>query len=194
VILVPDLPGTGELGSGNLKGDAYFKGVSHNLWYASMLIGRSIAGIQAGDVSRLTGVLEEMNAKAIITGYACREMGSVLIHAAAFNSSLENIVIDGSYLSFRSICTTRFYNPAFIMSSVPGALKEYDLTDLAGCLAPRKLIIRDPVDAAGSKTERTSVDKDLQVIRNYYSSKNASDRLIISSDTGDEEFTRLLLF
>jgi hypothetical protein len=191
-VLAPDLPGTGELGQGSLRGDAYFKGASHNLWYLSMQIGRSIAGIQAGDVVRLSRILEGINANGEITGYAHRELGSVLLHASAFCSDIENIIINGSYLSFRSLCTTRLYNPAFIMSSVPGALKEYDLTDLAGCLAPRKLIIRNPVDAAGERADKGSIEKDLRVVKNYYSSVNGSERLIILQDTDDDEFIGLL--
>jgi len=191
-VLAPDLPGTGELGSGTLKGDAYFKGVSHNLWYASMLIGRSIAGIQAGDVSRLVSLMKDLNGNARITGYALREMGSVLLHAAAFNDRIENVIIDRSCLSFLSVCEARNYNPAFIMSSVPGALKEYDLTDLAGCLAPRRMIIKDAVDGAGSRKDMSSVSHDLQVIQNHYRSGNAEEKLLISSDEGEDEFFKLV--
>lgn len=192
-VLAPDLPGSGELGSGTLKGDANFKGVSHNLWYLSMLAGGSITGLQAGDVARLIKVLKDSNGDAAITGYAVGAMGPVLLHAAVFSREIENIVIDRSYLSFRSLCTTKFYNPAFIMSSVPGALKEYDLTDLAGCLAPRKLLIRDPVDAAGGTSDTGSIEKDLGNILDHYKNGNASDRLLISNGAGEDEFAKLLI-
>ena len=49
-VLAPDLIGIGEMGPGAFNGDAYIDGNSHNIWYASMLIGRSIVGIRAGDV------------------------------------------------------------------------------------------------------------------------------------------------
>ncbi|HEU5146596.1 MAG TPA: prolyl oligopeptidase family serine peptidase, partial [Chryseosolibacter sp.] len=39
-VLAPDLVGTGETGAGDFKGDAYIGGVSHNVWYAGILIGR----------------------------------------------------------------------------------------------------------------------------------------------------------
>ncbi len=84
-VLAPDLVGTGEIGPGTLHGDAYFKGVSHNLWYASMLIGRSITGIQAGDVSRLVKIIKTNNANAEIMVLAVKEMTPVALHAAAFN-------------------------------------------------------------------------------------------------------------
>ena len=78
------------------------------------------------------------------------------------------------------------------MSTVPAALQEFDLTDLAGCLAPRRLIIRDPVDAAGGKSDIGSIEKDLSVIRYHYKNGNASDRLLVSNGAGEEEFAKLL--
>ena len=145
-VVAPDLIGTGELGPGALKGDAYFRGVSHNLWYASMLIGRSLAGIQAGDLNRLASVVRAGDKTTIIIGYAKKEMASVLLHAAAFGGNFDRVIIPDPYISFMSIVENRFYDPSLIMSSVPGALKEYDLADLANSLPPGKLSVGYPDD------------------------------------------------
>ena len=58
-VLAPDLIGTGEMGPGDFRGDSYIEGVSYNVWFASMLIGRSIVGIRAGDVVKAHPVIEE---------------------------------------------------------------------------------------------------------------------------------------
>ena len=58
-VLAPDMVGVGEMGPGVFQGDAYIEGGSHNLWYASMLIGRSIAGIRASDVVKLAHLLRK---------------------------------------------------------------------------------------------------------------------------------------
>src|SRR5690606_2363672 len=60
-VLAPDLLGTGELGNGAVKGDAYIDNISYNIWYTSMLIGRSILGVQTADVVKLSHLLKKKN-------------------------------------------------------------------------------------------------------------------------------------
>ncbi|MBG0859801.1 MAG: acetylxylan esterase [Bacteroidales bacterium] len=192
-VLAPDLPGTGELGQGALKGDAYFKGASHNLWYASMVIGRSITGIQAGDVVRLVRILKNNNASAEITGFARKEMAPVLLHAAAFEPAINEIILVEPFSSYRSIVMNRFYNPFFILSAVPGALRKYDLPDLAGSLAPRKLVISGVTDGNGGVTDSSGIDKDLEIIRSVYHYRKADSNLLILAGNSDKERNEQLL-
>ena len=58
-VLAPDLIGIGEIGPGIFQGDADIDSISYNLWYTSILIGRSMVGIRAGDVFRLTRILKK---------------------------------------------------------------------------------------------------------------------------------------
>src|SRR5690606_29044736 len=58
-VLVPDLIGTGELGNGTLKGDAFINNISYNVWFSAMLVGRSIVGIQASDLLKLSHLLKQ---------------------------------------------------------------------------------------------------------------------------------------
>ncbi|HSL85758.1 MAG TPA: acetylxylan esterase, partial [Bacteroidales bacterium] len=137
IVLAPDLAVSGEMSQGALKGDAYFDGASHNLWYASMLTGRSLTGILAGDVVRLAMILKKMAGDTEITGFAVREMASVLLHAAAFSRDIGNVILPEQYTTFNDLVMNRFYNPHLVLLAVPGALKEYDLPDLATALGPR---------------------------------------------------------
>jgi len=180
-VLAPDLIGIGEMGFGDLHGDAYFDGVSHNLWYASMLTGRSITGIQAGDVVRLVKLLQQMEGKTEICGFARKEMVSVMLHAAAFAPEIESIVLVEPYSSFRSIVMNRFYNPHFVPGSVPGALRKYDLPDLAASIAPRKLFIAGVTDGAGLYSDSADINKDFEIIKNSYKRHNAIEQLMILS-------------
>jgi len=59
----------------------------------------------------------------------------------------------------------RFYDPGFIHSLVPGALSAYNLPDLAGSLAPGKLLIVGATDGNGKKTDQESIDSDLAIIK-----------------------------
>ena len=81
-----------------------------------------------------------------------------LIHAAAFDSSISNITLIGSPISYRSIAMNRFYKIGLIEREgggldhpdeidfswgISGVLKDYDLPDLIGCIAPRKVVLAD---------------------------------------------------
>lgn len=141
IVLAPDLIGTGETGPGILQGDAYFEGVSHNLWYAAMICGRSLVGIRAGDVVRLAMVLRDYHNIKKITAMAKGDMSPVLIHAAAFNPLIERVILNEPSPSYLSIVKERMYSPSLIINSVPGALKKYDLPDLVNAIKPREVVI-----------------------------------------------------
>jgi cephalosporin-C deacetylase-like acetyl esterase len=179
-VLAPDLIGMGEMGPGVFKGDSYIEGVSHNIWYASMLIGRSIVGIRAGDVVRLTRLLKNSGMNEIY-GVAKKEMAPVLLHAAAFDMSISRIALIEPYSSYQSMVMNRFYNSSFIYGAVAGALKTYDLPDLAASLAPRKLMMTDVTDGNGKGADTESIAKELTVIRTAYRSKGVEGQLKINS-------------
>ncbi len=143
-VLAPDMIGTGEMGPGVFRGDSYIQGVSYNVWFLSMLIGRSIVGIQAADIVRLSHHL--VNTKDIDSVYAIAidEMSPVLLHAAAFDSAISRIALISSYLSYYPIINNRFYKPAYIHSAVPDALSFYDLSDLVSGFSPADIIVAKP--------------------------------------------------
>lgn len=178
-VLAPDIIGVGEMGPGIFKGDAYIEGSSHNLWYASMLIGRSIVGIRAGDVVRLARLLKNDTGIKDIYGFARKEMAPVLLHAAAFDSFITHVALIEPYSSYSSIVLNRFYKPSFILNAVPGALKAYDLPDLAASLAPRKLLMAGVTDGNGYSTDVESINKDLAIIKTAYQYRNAGNQLKI---------------
>ena len=100
--------GTGETGPGAWKGrmnPPYFvnKGLKYEIWYASMVIGRSIVGIRAGDVIRLSKVLKKLTPQNEICAIAKREMSPVLLHAAAFDSTISRVALVAPYISYKSI-------------------------------------------------------------------------------------------
>lgn len=178
-VMAPDMAGCGENGPGIFRGDAYFDGTSHNLWYASMLAGRSIAGIHTGDVVKLIRVLKKECPYAEIIGFARKEMTSVLLHTAVIDRNISSVILAGPYSSFRSIVMNRSYDTKFILSTIPAGLTAYDLPDLAAALAPRKLFIAGMTDGNGTETD---ISEDISIIRNVYSSLNAGDRLRIGAD------------
>jgi|WetSurMetagenome_2_1015567.scaffolds.fasta_scaffold04781_5 hypothetical protein len=187
MVLAPDLIGVGEMGPGVFGGDADIEGVSHNTWYASILIGRSIVGIRAGDVVRLTMLLKKMNRINEIYGVARKEMGPVLLHAAAFDQDISRIALIEPYSSYRSIVMNHFYSSSFIPGVVPGAIKDYDLPDLAATLAPRKLMMAGVTDGYGKDKDTGSINKDLDIVRIAYNTRKAEAELNIVPLKPDEK-------
>jgi hypothetical protein len=190
-VLAPDLVGIGETGSGDFQGDSFIGGMSHNLWYSSILIGRSIVGIRAGDVVRLTRLLQKQSTASEIYALARNEMSPVLLHAAAFDPTIGRVAIINSYASYRSLVTNRFYNSSFIHNAVPGVLQAYDLPDLAACLAPRKLLMAGLTDALGKPLTADAVE-DLSIISAAFKNNNSADQLKVVLEVSDGKLTDLM--
>lgn len=180
-VIAPDMVGIGEMGPGAFQGDSYIKGVSYNVWFASMLVGRSIVGLRSADVIRLAHLIQkEYNAKEIFA-LARKEMTPVLLHAAAFDSTLKHIALIEPVTSYRSIVMNRYYRPELIHGLVPGALMAYDLPDLAASLAPRRLWIMGSTDGAGKPSPDES-EKDYSIVREVYEHRKAAAQLRIVPD------------
>lgn len=179
-VLAPDLPGFGELGPGIFRGDSYIQGVSYNIWFLSMLVGRSIVGIQAGDLIRLINELKRDKNIEEIYGLADGEMSPVLLHAAAFDSSIKRILLIEPYLSYHSVVTSRFYSPAYVHSVVPGALQSYDLPGLMAVVAPEKLYMVNVRAGTGDFVEEAAMDTDLSFVDQVYRRKNRGDHFRIT--------------
>jgi dienelactone hydrolase len=126
--------------------------------YTGVMIGRSTVGIQAGDIVRVAGYLRQLDYvnPARIGAVGLDEMCLPLIHAAAFETSIRGAVLVGSLISYRSVAMNEFYRIGLIRNEgggyvhpnevdfswgVAGALTGYDLPDLIGCIAPRKVVL-----------------------------------------------------
>lgn len=185
MVLAPDLVGIGEMGSGVLRGDSYIDGISYNKWFASVLVGRSITGIRAGDVVRLIRLMERDFVPVEIYGVARQEMGPVLLHAAAFEPTISRVALIEPYTSYRSIVMNRFYAPHFIYGTVAGSLGAYDLPDLGASLAPRKLMITGATDGSDNPVDYEFLSEEFTVIEAVYQDRSATEQLTISRESGD---------
>ena len=210
-VLAPDLIWTGETGPGSFKGDADIGNVSFNVWFESILIGRSIVGIQAGDVARCVRYLEsreDIDFKNI-SAVAWKEMCPALLHAAAFEDSIRKIALIEPLSSYRLIVMNRYYNPRLIPATVAGSLTAYDLPDIAACLAwtgqsrvhygtephwrdrARPLLMVNVTDGNGDRARSDVIEKDLAVIRSAYSAARAKKKLEIRSWEAEQKLDEI---
>ena len=86
----------------------------------------------------------------------------------------------------------RFYNPSFIYGTVAGALKTYDLPDLAASLAPRKLIMAGITDGRGTQYNEDDYPEDIRIIIKSYDQHNAIQLLKIAYDYRSSALNDLL--
>ncbi len=184
-VLLPDMVGIGELGPGELRRYETtvknFESTWFDVWPTSVFMARSITGIRAADVVRLTRWLQVTMDTETIYGMARDDMAPVMLHAAAFEPSIEALALINPYASYHSIVMERFYDPGFHISTVAGSIGVYDLPDLAATLAPRKLLMAGITDGAGSITQSESIRNDLSVIQAAYEYANASGKLTITN-------------
>lgn len=194
IVLAPDLLDVGEMGPGDLTGDAYIGNVSYNKWFAALQIGRSIVGIQAGDVNRLTRVLLDRSDVTTngVTGVAYGTLTPVLLHAAAFEPGLSDVALVDPLVSYRTMVENKYYAPEFTHAAVAGALTAYDLPDLAGTLAPRDLLMVNVTDGEGNPAGDDVINRDLSVVRRAFDAARAGGALsIVTGETDVEKQRRL---
>ena len=149
-LLLFDVRGIGSLGPGYLKGDAYIDNTSFNQWFAGILTNKSIVGMRAEDILRITHFIEtDFEEFKTVCAIASGASGSEMLHAAVFDKSIQKISLVHPFISFADIALNRDYSPAFIPSTVAGAIEKYDLPDLMAALSPRKVLIINPLSGNG---------------------------------------------
>jgi dienelactone hydrolase/pimeloyl-ACP methyl ester carboxylesterase len=100
--------------------------------------------------------------------------GPIALHFA-MNRLFTGITIDHSLVSWSNVVHTPI-SINQLTNAVPGALKNYDLPDLAAATAPRELIIRNPVDAAGRLLTKEEAEKAYAGVRAAYDKAKAADK------------------
>ena len=155
--------------------------------YAAVLIGRSLVAIKAGDIVRVAKFLQgrkEVQADRI-GAISFGEMGPPLLHAAALDSSVKNVALVDSLISYQSIVMNRFYEVDF-SAFVAGALTAYDLPDLIGCIAPRRLALVGPKDQMKQLASQQMTTQELEFPHAVFASKKLSRNLRVTSEESIE--------
>ena len=159
--------------------------------YTAVLIGRSMVGIRAGDIVRVANYLKSQSDvdPQKIGAIAFDEMCLSLIHAAAFDSSIKNIILIRSLISYQSIVMNRFHKIGITKRpnsnywhpvevdftwGIASVLTAYDLPDLIGSIAPRKIVLADLRDQMLEPASTELINKELEFPRAVYSSKKLS--------------------
>jgi len=166
--------------------------------YTAILVGRSTVGIQAGDIVRVVQYLRHLDKvdSENIGAIGIREMCLPLMHAVAFEQSINTVIFVDSPISYRSIVMNRFYSIGLIEREnggiihpyevdffwgVAGALTAYDLPDLIGCIAPRKVILAGLKNELLEPASEMLIERETSFPKSAYSFHNVFGNLKILS-------------
>jgi dienelactone hydrolase len=178
MVAAPDLLGTGEV-----RSDEFF------IWNCniSVLTGESLVGVQAGNIIKVADFLKERDdvVKESIGAIVYDELCPSMLHAAAFDRSITPVILSGTLLSYSSLVLNRFYDLTYYNYAVAGSLHAYDLPDLMGCIAPRKLALLGMKDQMKQPASALLTGQELSFPRNVYSHLNISDKLYVSDSDHD---------
>jgi dienelactone hydrolase len=188
IVAAADLLGFGEIKKS--VGREYTDGNT------AVLIGRSMVGIQAGDVVRVSNYLKNVPNvdRSDIGAIAYNETCLALMHAAAFDTTINNVTLVSPLVSYKNVVTNRLYKIGNVKRptgdywhpvevdfnwGVPAVLTAYDLPDLVAAMAPRKVVMADIRNSMLQPASQEVIDEELKFPRAAYSHKKVPDNLRI---------------
>jgi cephalosporin-C deacetylase-like acetyl esterase len=123
--------------------------------YAAFFLGRPLLGMRVGDALQVAQYLrsrtdvEPGRVAAAGRGWA----GVVALFAAALDPNISGVAVEGVPASYAEAARSEVYNlPASLV--LPGVLREFDLPDVIALLAPRPVLVLNPLDALMRKMTR----------------------------------------
>jgi len=168
---VVTLPGIGETAPDEKAGPF---GKEWKEAFLSLHLGQPLLGLRMACVSAVWGG----NPPAVLVGFG--EMAPVALHSAVLEPRIKEIVLDGMVLSWSAVAQASQTRNQ-LAGVVPGALKTYDLPDLAALLAPRPLTIRNPVDAMGKPVTQVELEAAYSKAREAYKAAGAAKNLVLQA-------------
>ena len=186
-VLSADILGTGELGPGYLRGDAYIDNVSYNQWFGSILVDKSIVARQAADMLKMVNYVKGKyeNNLSFVTAVAHGTLTPSLLHAAAFDYTIDRTILINPLVSYNSLVKNELYDARWVPSGVAGSVGVYDLADLAATLAPRPLWMVDPVDHQFNRVATSDLNEEWKITQEVFQSANGF-RVFFSSEESKE--------
>jgi hypothetical protein len=156
-----DLRGWGETAGSDFKES-----------FLSILLGRPLLGQRVRDVLGVAG------AESHVVGIGAAAPAA--LHAVALEPRIAELTLEGMVVSWGSVVRTP-QSQGQLANVVPGALRVYDLPDLAAAVAPRPLRIRAAVDAAGKPVSQAELEEAYAAARAAYKAAGAEKNLVLEA-------------
>ncbi len=179
-VLAPDLRGQGELARPSTRSGLFVKWFSPD-WDMPLMafhVNRSLVGMRANDISRSAEMLSQLSDGARVMLVANGRMGVPALHAAAFDSRIGSVLIEGALVSWKAVIDAKYHQDQ-VDNVVRGAIAHYDLPSLAAAIAPRQLVLSSLADPMGNPIPAGKVRKTYDQAELFYKVLDQDDRLRI---------------
>lgn len=151
----------------------------------ALALGRSRSAMRTLDIIRAVDLLQQrkdFKARAVVVVGEGRG-GIWALKAAAFDPRIAGVVAVRMLASYKLLTENRYYNQ-FDHFWVPGALLDYDVTDLPALVAPRPVWILDPIDHMTMRLQEAPARKLFAYARGVYRLSGAKDALAVKRTAG----------
>jgi hypothetical protein len=145
----------------SFSGDGFVQKVPFNYTFGAILVGKSIAGIQAETIDLLVQFIQKDFPGTETDVFSEGNMSSPLLHYSVLKHSFNKTVLVNPLESNRSLIQTEYYSPKLAYGVVPGSLPFYDFEDLVSLLPANSVKIINPVNALGEKTEENLKESEI---------------------------------
>jgi pimeloyl-ACP methyl ester carboxylesterase len=177
-VVAVDLRGFGETAPGvPAAGKANYFGTDDKESFLGLHLNRPLLGQRVFDLLAVLNALTAENhqgAEVIGVGMAA----PVVLHAAALEPGIEQVTLERGVVSWSAVVRTPISHNQ-LSNAVPGALRVYDLPDLAALLAPRALTIRGAVDPVGEPVSQEALERAYARCKTAYEQQKSAARLVL---------------
>jgi hypothetical protein len=113
------------------------------------------------------------------------------LYAGALDRDVDSVIAHRGLYAYRALTESLFHSHPFSVF-LPGVLKEYDLGDVAGLVAPRPLLLINPVDELERPAEAEAVTAEYEAARSVYEALDAPGRFRVARTWSEDETFRVL--
>jgi hypothetical protein len=156
--------------------------------YAASSLGRPLLGMRVWDALHVLEYAQsraDVDPKRVVLvgrGWA----GLTALFAAVLDERVSRIAVEGVPVSYAELFISEMYaQPASL--ALPGALRDFDLEDVYGALAPRPLLVLNPEDAQTKKMFRAQAETALVPVRRDYEAAAAGSHLHLAVVPSEHE-------
>ena len=192
-VLAIDTRGTGETREELDRTDAFFTYFgAFESGMTALLVGRTLTGLRAQDVVRAVDFLASRDDLEMesLSAYGQGAAAPVLLHAAALDQRIRGVVLNRMLASYQSVIAEKISRRVF-ENVIPGVLAHYDLPDLAASLAPRAVMVVNPVNPRGQRLELPQARREYEIAQAAFQLSGAASSLVISETKPGQSVARL---
>jgi cephalosporin-C deacetylase-like acetyl esterase len=184
-VLAVDAAGFGST-AGQRPSDADNSYGPDKLAWLAVMTGEPLVGLGIEDILRGLDVLADQHLLGTgCIGFAEGITGVALLHAAALDTRLAEVIVAGGLTSYEAVAHTPIHR-RILSGVVPGVLGKYDLPDLAACVAPRPLTLVNLRLPAGQPALLKVVRDAYRYAVDAYAAGGAPERLTMGLRREDE--------